>query len=59
LIGDPDHVANELARIHAAGYAGATLAFVNYLEELPYFAAEVLPRLEARGLRMPAAALPE
>ena len=59
LIGDPDHVAKELARIHAAGYAGATLAFVNYLEELPYFAAEVLPRLEARGLRIPAAALPE
>lgn len=57
LIGDPEHVANELARIHAAGYAGATLAFVNYLEELPYFAAEVLPRLEARGLRVPAARL--
>jgi FMNH2-dependent dimethyl sulfone monooxygenase len=51
LIGDPDSVAAEIERIHAAGYAGATLAFVDYLAELPYFADEVLPRLAARGLR--------
>jgi alkanesulfonate monooxygenase SsuD/methylene tetrahydromethanopterin reductase-like flavin-dependent oxidoreductase (luciferase family) len=51
LVGDPDSIAEEIARIHAAGYAGATLAFVDYLGELPYFAQEVLPRLAARGLR--------
>ena len=56
LIGDPDHVANELARIAAAGFAGASVAFVNYLDELPYFVAEVIPRLEAKGLRWPVAA---
>lgn len=54
LIGDPDSVADEIARIAAAGFAGAALAFVNYLDELPYFVAEVLPRLEAQGLRAPA-----
>ena len=54
LIGDPDSVADEIARIAAAGFAGGSLAFVNYLDELPYFVAEVLPRLEAKGLRAPA-----
>ncbi len=51
LIGDPDSIANEIERIHAAGFAGATLAFVDYLAELPYFASEVLPRLARKGLR--------
>ena len=51
LLGDPDFIAEEIARIHQAGYAGATLAFVDYAAELPYFVAEVLPRLVARGLR--------
>jgi FMNH2-dependent dimethyl sulfone monooxygenase len=30
-----------------------TLAFVDYVSELEYFAAEVLPRLEAMGVRLP------
>jgi hypothetical protein len=30
---------------------GAGISFVNYLEELPYFCAEVLPRLVRMGLR--------
>jgi hypothetical protein len=30
------------------------VSFVNYLDELPYFCAEVLPRLERLGLRCPA-----
>ncbi len=51
LIGDPDGIADEIERIHAAGFAGATLAFVDYLAELPYFASEVLPRLARKGLR--------
>ncbi len=51
LIGDPDAVADGLERIARAGFAGATVAFVNYADELPYFVAEVLPRLEAKGLR--------
>lgn len=53
LIGDADTVANEIARIAEAGFSGASLAFVNYINELPYFAEEVIPRLEAKGLRLP------
>ena len=53
LIGTPDDIAIELSRISSAGFAGTTIAFVNYLDEFPYFAAEVLPRLERMNLRMP------
>ena len=53
--GSPDDVARELANIAEAGFAGTTIAFVNYLSEFPFFAAEVLPRLwerdRAEGLR--------
>jgi hypothetical protein len=27
------------------------MGFVNYLDELPYFVQEVMPRLQRRGLR--------
>jgi alkanesulfonate monooxygenase SsuD/methylene tetrahydromethanopterin reductase-like flavin-dependent oxidoreductase (luciferase family) len=50
-IGDPDTVARELSRLRLAGLDGLALNFVDYLKELPYFAAEVLPRLERLGLR--------
>jgi alkanesulfonate monooxygenase SsuD/methylene tetrahydromethanopterin reductase-like flavin-dependent oxidoreductase (luciferase family) len=50
-IGDAEAVAQELARLHAAGFDGLALNFVDYLKELPYFAAEILPRLERLGLR--------
>ena len=50
-IGDPDHVASELARLHAAGFDGLALNFVQYLDELPFFAQEVLPRLARLGVR--------
>ena len=51
VIGDPDAVVREFARLRAAGLDGLAINFVDYLEELPYFAAEVLPRLEKLGLR--------
>lgn len=51
IVGDPDAVAEELAQLSAAGFVGVCLSFVNYLDELPYFRDEVLPRLERRGLR--------
>lgn len=53
LVGDPDHIAAELARISAAGFAGTTLSFVDYARELPYFCDEILPRLVRLGLRQP------
>src|SRR5205085_6703348 len=51
LIGDPDHVAEQLAQLAEAGLTGIAVSFVNYLDELPYFCAEVLPRLARLGLR--------
>ena len=51
IVGDPDHVAAEIARIAGAGLRGIGVSFVNYLKELPYFCDEVLPRLERVGLR--------
>lgn len=51
LIGDPDDVARELARISEASFIGTTITFVNYIKEFPYFREEVLPRLEKMGLR--------
>jgi alkanesulfonate monooxygenase SsuD/methylene tetrahydromethanopterin reductase-like flavin-dependent oxidoreductase (luciferase family) len=51
IIGDPDKVAQTLAGLSEAGFAGIAVSFVNYLEELPYFCDEVLPRLARLGLR--------
>ncbi len=54
FVGSPDEVADEMARMSATGLSGCTLAFVDYLKEIPYFVQEVLPRLERLGLRQPA-----
>jgi alkanesulfonate monooxygenase SsuD/methylene tetrahydromethanopterin reductase-like flavin-dependent oxidoreductase (luciferase family) len=54
LIGSADDVAKQIADMAAAGFAGTTLAFVDYVAEFPFFAAEILPRLERMGLRLPA-----
>ena len=51
LVGDPDTVARDLAQLTAFGLTGIAVSFVNYLDELPYFYAEVLPRLARAGLR--------
>jgi alkanesulfonate monooxygenase SsuD/methylene tetrahydromethanopterin reductase-like flavin-dependent oxidoreductase (luciferase family) len=51
LIGDPDTVASQMARLAAAGLTGIAVSFVNYLDELPYFCGEILPRLARFGLR--------
>jgi len=50
-IGDPDVVAEGLASVHRLGFDGIVIHFVNYLDEFPCFAREVLPRLERMGLR--------
>jgi len=54
LIGDPDRVASLLVTLSESGFDGVGFTFVNYLDELPYFNAEVVPRLERAGLRHPA-----
>lgn len=50
-IGDPDEVTRHLALLSEVGFDGVVLNFVNFLVEFPYFAQEVLPRLEGKGLR--------
>ncbi|SDR61227.1 Flavin-dependent oxidoreductase, luciferase family (includes alkanesulfonate monooxygenase SsuD and methylene tetrahydromethanopterin reductase) [Rhizobiales bacterium GAS113] len=52
LIGTPRHIAEEMVRMHQAGFAGTTVSFVNFKTELPYFIAEVLPLLREAGLRV-------
>jgi len=51
LVGTPRHIAEEMIRMSEAGFAGTTVSFVNFAEELPYFLAEVLPLLKESGLR--------
>jgi FMNH2-dependent dimethyl sulfone monooxygenase len=38
-------------RISKAGFAGATISFVNFKNELPYFIDTVLPLLREAGVR--------
>jgi dimethylsulfone monooxygenase len=51
FVGTPDRVAEELGVISHAGIRGIGLSFVNYLAEVPYFCAEVLPRLQRARVR--------
>jgi alkanesulfonate monooxygenase SsuD/methylene tetrahydromethanopterin reductase-like flavin-dependent oxidoreductase (luciferase family) len=51
LTGSPDTIATALAQFSAAGFDGIGLSFINYLDELPLFRDEVIPRLERLGLR--------
>jgi alkanesulfonate monooxygenase SsuD/methylene tetrahydromethanopterin reductase-like flavin-dependent oxidoreductase (luciferase family) len=51
FVGTPDKVAADFAFLARAGYRGLAVSFVNYLNDVPYFAAEVLPRLARMGLR--------
>jgi alkanesulfonate monooxygenase SsuD/methylene tetrahydromethanopterin reductase-like flavin-dependent oxidoreductase (luciferase family) len=52
FVGTPDRVAEELTNISKAGMAGIAISFVNYLNEVPYFCDEVLPRLVRLGVRV-------
>jgi FMNH2-dependent dimethyl sulfone monooxygenase len=51
FVGTPDKVAEELAAVSKAGVRGIAISFVNFLDDLPFFRDEVLPRLERMGLR--------
>ena len=53
VVGDPDDVAEEMIDMSRAGLAGASICFIDYLDAMPYFIQEVLPRLERAGLREP------
>jgi alkanesulfonate monooxygenase SsuD/methylene tetrahydromethanopterin reductase-like flavin-dependent oxidoreductase (luciferase family) len=51
FVGTPDQVAAEFANLGRAGFRGLAVSFVNYLNDVPYFCDEVLPRLARMGLR--------
>jgi alkanesulfonate monooxygenase SsuD/methylene tetrahydromethanopterin reductase-like flavin-dependent oxidoreductase (luciferase family) len=51
FVGSPDDIAGEMARMCDTGIAGTAVAFVDYLREIPFFLAEVLPRLRRLGVR--------
>jgi dimethylsulfone monooxygenase len=59
IIGDADDVAQALADLSHAGLTGTAVSFINYLDELPFFRDEVLPRLERLGVRTPRRAPPQ
>jgi dimethylsulfone monooxygenase len=51
FVGSPDHVAEELAYLSRGGIRGIAFSMINYLDELPFFRDEVLPRLKRIGVR--------
>src|SRR5215472_10821779 len=51
IVGDPDSLTRDIAQLAGLGLKGIAVSFVNYLDELPYICAEVLPRLARSGLR--------
>lgn len=51
LVGAPQDIADEIIAMHRAGLTGTTLSFVNFKDELPYFAETVLPLLREAGIR--------
>ena len=52
LVGTPERIVDDISRIAAEGYEGAALSFVNYVDELPFFCARVLPLMRETGLRV-------
>jgi len=52
-IGDPDAVARMFISLSEIGFDGIGITLLNYLDELPLIRQEVVPRLEAAGLRFP------
>ena len=51
LVGTPEQVVEQMLRLHAMGIGGFILTWLDYLPELEYFAARVLPLLRQAGLR--------
>lgn len=51
IVGDPDTVAQAFIDLSNAGLRGVGISMVNYLDELPLFVQEVLPRLKKAGIR--------
>jgi alkanesulfonate monooxygenase SsuD/methylene tetrahydromethanopterin reductase-like flavin-dependent oxidoreductase (luciferase family) len=53
LVGEPRRIADEMAKLAEVGADGLLLSWPRYSEGLQRFIADVLPQLEASGLREP------
>ena len=51
MIGEEETNVADMVRMADAGFAGTTVSFVNYKDELPYFIKTVLPLMREAGLR--------
>jgi alkanesulfonate monooxygenase SsuD/methylene tetrahydromethanopterin reductase-like flavin-dependent oxidoreductase (luciferase family) len=51
LVGTPDDIVSDMQQMSIMGLAGTSVAFLDYLKEIPFFVQEVLPRLARLGLR--------
>lgn len=53
LVGTAEDIAEQLAQLSDIGVAGVSLSFVDFVDGLSRFNAEVMPKLEQAGLRKP------
>ncbi|WP_435170707.1 LLM class flavin-dependent oxidoreductase [Falsirhodobacter sp. 1013] len=51
LVGTPNEIADQMIRMAEAGFAGTTVSFVNFKDDMPFFLGKVLPLLKEAGLR--------
>jgi FMNH2-dependent dimethyl sulfone monooxygenase len=52
IIGSPEDVADQIQQLYDAGIDGIQIGFYDYVPDLDFFAANVLPLLERRNLRL-------
>jgi len=53
FVGSYDDIVETFRQMSDAGLDGLALGMVNYIDDLPAFRDEVLPRMERLGLREP------
>lgn len=51
MVGTPQDVADQIYELHKAGFAGTTLSFIDFVSELKYFNARVLPIVDKMNIR--------
>jgi FMNH2-dependent dimethyl sulfone monooxygenase len=51
IAGSPQDAADELIELHRCGFSGASISFVDFTTELPFFVENVLPILARAGVR--------
>ncbi len=53
VVGSPDFVAAKFRKLSDCGLDGMAFGLVNYLDEVAFLVAELLPRMERLGIRQP------